>query len=265
MKGGRVLEHSNSGPTAAQLFSKVAEGHAQFRPCYPDSLLDYLASVAPHRQLAWDCGCGSGRATLGLAERFVAVIGTDLSAAQIALAPPRRDVSYHVAPAHESSIDSHTVDLVTVAQALHWFNLELFYAEVKRVLVPRGVLAVWSYGALSCDDEEISTLLDEFRKSIVGPYWPEARRHVDNGYADLPFPFEEIENPEPAFKLEICWNLPQLLGYLRSWTASEVYRQVNGHDPVLRLASRLVHVWGDAYRQHRIRWALRLRAGRVPS
>ncbi|MEC5387784.1 class I SAM-dependent methyltransferase [Uliginosibacterium sp. H3] len=256
-----MSEHS--APTAARLFSRVAEGHAKFRPCYPDSLLDYLAGLAPRRQLAWDCACGSGRATQGLAERFVSVIGTDLSAAQIALATPRRDVRYQVAPAHESGIESGTVDLVTVAQALHWFDLEAFYAEVRRVLVPRGVLAVWSYGAPDIEDEEISALLEEFRTRIVGAYWPKERRHVDNGYADLPFPFEESSEAAPAFKLEICWSLPQLLGYLRSWTASEAYRQATGVDPVLLLAARLVHVWGEAYHQHRISWPLRLRTGRL--
>jgi SAM-dependent methyltransferase len=254
--------NAQSGLRAARLFSRVAEDHAQFRPGYPVALLDYLASIAPHRQLAWDCGCGSGRATQGLAERFVSVVGTDLSETQIALATPARDVCYRVAPAHDSGITAGTVDLVTVAQALHWFELDLFYAEVKRVLVPGGVLAVWSYGALGSDDDEITALLDEFRTRIVGPYWPQERRHVDNGYADLPFPFEEIVGAETAFKLEISWNLPQLLGYLRSWTASEVYRQEHHRDPVLLLAARMVHLWGDAYRQHRIHWALSLRVGR---
>jgi SAM-dependent methyltransferase len=247
--------------TASRLFSKVAEGHAQFRPDYPDMLLDYLASVAPRRQRAWDCGCGSGRATQGLGARFVSVVGTDLSAEQIALAPTSRNVRYAVAPAHQSGIASGTVDLVTVAQALHWFDTTPFYEEVKRVLVPSGVLAVWSYGAVSADDEDISALLDEFRTQTVGPYWLQQRRHVENGYAQLAFPFQEMK--APAFKLEISWSLPQLLGYLRSWTASELYRQEHGRDPVLLLAERLVHLWGEAYRHRQIRWPLSMRIGRL--
>lgn len=250
-----------SSATAVELFSEVAEGHARFRPFYPDSLLDYLASVSPHRQLAWDCGCGSGRAALGLAERFVSVIGTDLSEAQIALAPPSRNIRYVVAAAHDSGIASSTVDVVTVAQALHWFDLDLFYAEVRRVLVPSGVLAVWSYGAPSDADDEITALLEEFRVHTVGPYRLDERRHVDNAYAELPFPFNELS--APAVTLEISWSLPQLLGYLRSWTASEVYRQLHHHDPVLLLAERLVHLWGDPYRQRLISWPLTLRIGRV--
>lgn len=254
-------EEKGRSNIAAQLFCSVAEGHAQFRPCYPDALLDYLASLAPRRQQAWDCGCGSGRATQGLAERFVSVTGSDLSAAQISLAPMSRNVRYLVTPAHDSGIATGSVDLVTVAQALHWFELDLFYAEVKRVLVPNGVLAVWTYGALSSDDEEILALLDEFRTETVGSYWPAERRHVDNAYADLSFPFEEIA--APAFTLEISWSLPQLLGYLRSWTASEVFRREHGRDPVFALAGRLVHLWGDAYRQRRISWPLTMRVGRL--
>ncbi|MDB5813616.1 MAG: Methyltransferase type 11 [Rhodocyclales bacterium] len=256
-----VDESDDINTTASRLFSQVAEGHAQFRPYYPEDLLDYLAGVAPRRQRAWDCGCGSGRATQGLSERFVSVIGTDLSAAQIALAPSSRNVRYVVTPAHQSGIASATVDLVTVAQALHWFDLVPFYAEVKRVLVPRGVLAAWSYGAVGCDDDEISALLDEFRTQIVGPYWPQQRRHVENGYAQLLFPFQEMT--APVFKLEISWSLPQLLGYLRSWTACEVYRQRHGRDPVLLLAERLVHVWGEAYRHRQLRWPLSMRVGRL--
>ncbi len=256
-----IDEADEMNTTASSLFSRVAEGHAQFRPDYPDALLDYLASVAPRRQRAWDCGCGSGRATQGLGTRFVSVIGTDLSEAQIALALPTRNVRYIVAPAHQSGIASGTVDLVTVAQALHWFDPVPFYAAVKRVLVPRGVLAAWSYGAVSSDDEDISALLDEFRTQIVGPYWPQQRRHIDNGYAQLSFPFQEML--APAFKLEISWSLPQLLGYLRSWTASEIYRQRHARDPVLLLAERLVHVWGEAYRRRLIRWPLSMRIGRL--
>ena len=160
-------------------FYAVAANYAQYRPRYPRELFDYLRGMAPRASRVWDCACGSGQATLELAERFAAVTATDASAEQIAEAPPHPRVTYRVAPAEASGLPDHSADLVTVAQAVHWFDLDRFYAEVRRVLAAGGIIAVWSYGAHQLGDEAIDQLAGDFYHHVVGPYWPPERRFVE--------------------------------------------------------------------------------------
>jgi SAM-dependent methyltransferase len=241
-------------------FSRLAAQYSAFRPAYPPAIFDYLAQLCLDRQSAWDCACGNGQATLALAERFQEVIATDASAQQLAAAPARPNVTYRVAPAEESGIESQSLDLVTVAQALHWFDLDPFYGEVQRVLKPSGVLAVWTYGPLQVDGNGIDALFQKFYSNIVGPYWPPERRFVEAGYRGLAFPFAELS--PPSFNMEERWDRAHLLGYLRTWSATARYVEDKGVDPVEALEERLRPLWVDASSTRKVTWPLALRAGR---
>jgi SAM-dependent methyltransferase len=241
-------------------FSGVAPGYAEFRPRYPAALFAYLAGLTPSHLLAWDCACGNGQATVGLASHYARVIGTDASAAQIANAEARANVEYRVAPAEASGLPDASVELVTVAQALHWLEVDRFYAEVRRVLVPGGVLAVWAYWRVTADDDAVTALVDEFYGKTVGPYWPPERKLVEQGYRTIPFPFTELTTPE--FAVTADWTLNELLGYMRTWSATSRYVAARGEDPVVAFAPRVAAVWGDAARRRRMTWALGLRVGR---
>ena len=246
----------------ADHFSRLAPAYASCRPGYPEGLFDYLAGLVSRRDLAWDCAAGSGQATIPLARRFNRVIATDVSAAMLDQAPRHPAVVYRVAPAEASGLGDATADLVTVAQALHWLNTETFYAEVNRVLVPGGVLAVWTYGAQYLDEPALDGVLRHFYADVVGPYWAPERRHVESGYATLPFPFPELE--PPVLGMEEHWGLAQLLGYIGTWSATQRFRETVGHDPVDQLAHELAQYWGDPSATRRIRWPLSLRLGRRP-
>jgi len=212
--------------------------------------------------MVWDCACGTGQATLALAAHFDAVIATDASPQQIAAAPAHVNVTYRVARADQSGIESDSIDLVTVAQALHWFDLDAFYAEVQRVLKPSGLLAVWTYGVLHVEEgSKIDTLLQEFYYDIVGPYWPPERRWVEEGYRGLAFPFAEIA--APSFNMEENWDREHLLGYLRTWSATSRYVDTRGVDPVAELEERLAPLWPDAGRVCKVTWPLSIRLGRM--
>lgn len=241
-------------------FGPVSTRYAEFRPRYPEPLFDWLAQVAPTRTRAWDCAAGSGQASLGLARYFDRVIATDASRAQIESARPHPQVDYRVAPAQASSLADASIDLVTVAQALHWFDLDAFYAEVRRVLRPGGVLAVWSYGLHAVDRSAIDAAILHFYSELVGPYWPPERQHVAAGYRDLPFPFAEFT--PPSFTMSTDWSLPQLLGYVRSWSATGRYIEAVGVDPVIELGERLAPLWGDPDAARGVTWPLALRVGR---
>jgi SAM-dependent methyltransferase len=247
----------------ADHFSGLAKAYASSRPGYPDELFTYLAELAPSRELAWDCAAGSGQATIPLARRFNRVVATDVSPAMLSQAPRHPGVEYRAAPAEASGLADASVDLVTVAQALHWLDTTAFYAEVKRVLVSAGLLAVWSYGAPELTPPDAGRVLHRFYAETVGPYWPPERRHVESGYRTLPFPFMELASP----RLEMVehWNLAQLLGYVRTWSATQRFHDAVGRDPAEQLGQDLAPVWGDPAIRLPVQWPLILRVGRRPA
>lgn len=241
-------------------FSEQAATYAAARPDYPLTLFERLAELTPSRSLAWDCGTGNGQAARGLAGFFQRVIATDASAEQIAHAKPSPHVEYRVAAVERSGLASRSVDLVTVAQALHWFDHDRFYTEVRRVAVSRGIIAAWSYGTCRVTPE-LEPFLREFEHVTVGRYWPPNRCWVDEGYRTIPFPFAEIAMP--SFDLRVIWTLGQLGEYLRSWSAVRRYRQDHGQDPVDPLLDRIRHHWGDPDRPREVTWPLSFRVGRI--
>ncbi len=218
-------------------FSGVANRYADFRPHYPAELFDYLATLAPRNSVVWDCACGNGQATLDLGERFARIVATDASKEQIASATARVNVEYRTAPAETSGLDNESVNLITVAQALHWFDLARFYGEVRRVFRPGGVLAVWAYGIDEVEGDSVNSLVQDFYFNIVGPYWPPERKLVEEGYRTIPFPFTEIQAPQ--FRMEARWTLEQLLGYIGTWSATSRFIQATGRNPVVPLAEGL--------------------------
>lgn len=244
----------------ADHFAKVAADYAAHRPTYPEELFHWLAAAAPGRALVWDCATGSGQAAVALGRHFEQVWATDASAAQIEAAVPAANISYRTAPAEASGLPDGTADLVTVAQALHWFDLDPFYREVRRVLKPGGLLVVWTYGvfrAEGVDAAAVQALLDHFYYRTVGPFWPAERRHVEDGYAGLAFPFSEVVPPDCSMAVD--WNLDDLTGYLRSWSATSRCIEQLGHDPVVSLAEQLEPLWGNGRR--RVVWPLSIKAG----
>jgi len=247
----------------ADHYSSVADSYAAHRPRYPEGLFAWLASAAPGRALAWEAGVGSGQATLGLASHFAHVVATDLSDEMIDRAPAHPRVAYGVGFAEVSGLPDQSVDLVAVAQALHWFDLDRFYPEVRRVLVPGGLFAAWSYGVLHLQGPEVNRVFQSFYQFTVAPYWPPERRHVEDGYRSIPFPFDELT--VPPFQMVVRWPLADLLGYCRSWSAVARYRRANDRDPVTDLEAGLRPLWGDPAARRTISWPLTIRAGRVPA
>ncbi len=241
-------------------FSRLAGGYRRFRPRYPDDLFDWLARRAPARGLAWDCAAGSGQATGALAARFRRVVASDLSLAQLREAPALAGVHPVAALAEAVPLRDAALDLVVVAQALHWFDLARFYAELNRVARRGALVAAWCYDLLRID-REIDRRLDRFYREVVGPFWPPERRLLESGYRTLPFPF--VEEPSPEFAMVADWTFGELLGYLRTWSAVERCRAATGEDPVGPLAAELASLWGDAERPRRVNWPLALRVGRV--
>ncbi len=240
-------------------FSAVAAGYARFRPNYPLALFEFLAALPGRRRLVWDAGCGSGQAARHLAPLFECVVATDMSEQQITRARGPDNVRFSVGREDESGLGPRQADLVTVAQALHWFDLDRFYGEVRRVLNPEGYVAVWCYQLLTINPS-LDPLIAHFYTDVVGSDWPAQRRHVDGGYRDLPFPFDPVEFPSLYIRVE--WSCADLLGYLGTWSAVQRHRQRTATDPVAEFGPVLRRAWGAAARRA-VTWPLVGMAGRL--
>lgn len=249
-----------SGAGFKDHFSTRAGAYAEFRPHYPDSLFAWLASVAPGRALAWDAGTGNGQAAVALATHFDQVWATDASEQQIAAAEAHPRVRYGVAREAHSLLEARSCDVVTAAQALHWFDIPAFFAEAQRVLRPGGVIAVWTYARPALDDPAYDSVLQSYVR-LMDAWWPPERAMVETGYRDVPFPFDEIA--APATELDMQVERYQLAGYLRTWSARQRYRAAHADDPVDAVERDLATIWPDGERR-RLFWPVYIRAGRPP-
>lgn len=240
-------------------FSGHADAYSRARPSYPAELFVWLSAQTPVHHLAWDCGAGNGQAAVGLAAHFDRVVGSDASAAQIAQAPATARVSWRVAREDDSGLADQSVDLATVAQALHWFDASAYFTEARRVVKPGGVIAVWSYGLVRIDPR-IDAVIGRFYRDEVGHFWPAERRQVETGYQGITFPFEEFSAPSFAIRLPL--DLAGVLRYIATWSAVQRCQRDTGVDPMLSLRDALGPLWGNPELVRPIEWPLAMRVGR---
>lgn len=241
-------------------FAAIATDYARYRPHYPEALFAHLASLAPGRALAWDCATGNGQAAMPLAQLFDQVIATDISTELLACAAPHPRITYQQADALASGIASASVDLITVANAMHWFHGDAFEQEVRRVLRPGGIIAAWSF-AFADITPAIDAVVRHVHSVIVDPFWIAPNRIVEHCYVDLRFGFTPVE--VPPFTMISHFDLAQLEGYMRTWSASVKYQRHHGVDPVSLVHQALRDAWGDPAQVRDVRWQLNLRVGRV--
>ena len=239
-------------------FSAQAADYAKFRPRCPSELFEYLGHVVPSRTLAWDCATGNGQAAIELAEVFDHVIATDASEKQITNAQPHVRVEYRIARAENSGLQSGRVDLIMVAQALHWFDLPRFYEEVRRVLKNSGVLAASAYKFFHITPEIDRLANHRYHDEVVGSFWPRERALIEN-FEELPFPFPEIKTL--SFEMIAQWNLEHLVGYLRSWSATQRFIAATQRDSLNEIAHELSDAWGTPNQPRKVVWPLTLRVG----
>lgn len=222
------------------LFSLQAKSYAAFRPVYPSGLYEFLFSQVKCFDRAWDCGCGNGQVAGELIKKFGKVDATDISSAQLSHAVAIPGIEYTLCRAEQTAFEDDSFDLITVATALHWFDFDAFYREVRRVGKPGSLLAAWTYVPFKVNPE-IDRICDHFSYVTVGDCWHPGRRYLDAGYSSIPFPFTELEAPQ--FKIEVDWTYRQFIGYVDSWSAVQEYKNRNGISPLQLLEATLPEVW----------------------
>jgi ubiquinone/menaquinone biosynthesis C-methylase UbiE len=239
------------------LFSKHSASYAKYRPKYPQALYDYIFGYVKHFDCAWDCATGNGQAAAVLAKKFKKVIATDLSESQISQAEQHPNISYSVCLAENTPFKSKSFDLVTVAQALHWFDFDPFYTELKRVLKPDGVFAAWCYD-LARVTPEVNKVMDYFYYDLIATYWESRRELIDEKYETIPFPLKKID--VPSFTIEAEWDLEHFIKYVETWSAVQTYIQKHNSNPIDLVKSDLEKAWGQN-QTRKITWPIYLLLG----
>ncbi len=242
-------------------FAQNPDEYLQYRPDYPMALFEYLVGLCEHRQLAWDCGTGSGQAAIALAAYFEEIVASDVNQEPLNIALQKNNLSYHCWPAEETELKEASVDLITVAQALHWFDLDSFYEEARRVAKPHGLIAAWCY-TLGSINPDLDKVIQKLYHDILGnAYWPKERRYIDEGYKTIAFPFKKIKTP--LFEAQKTFHLPALIGYLHTWSAVKEYQLQNEQDPVELILPELQTAWGDREVPMTMRWPIHLLVGKL--
>ncbi|MDY0903976.1 class I SAM-dependent methyltransferase [Pedobacter sp. CFBP9032] len=239
-------------------FSSQSAEYAVYRPTYPQELYDFLFSLVNEKDAAWDCATGNGQVARILAQHFQKVYATDISEKQLSQALQLPNILYKVESSDRADVPDDSFDLVTVAQAIHWFNFEAFYAEVKRTLKPDGVIAVFGYG-LMLIDKKVDQVIHKLYEDILGKYWDSERRYIEEGYKTIPFPFEEVTAPH--FQIKTTWSFSQMIGYLNTWSSLQHYKKANERNPLEYLMTELKDAWGDDAEKE-VRFPILLRVGR---
>ena len=243
------------------LFSIQAADYARYRPSYPAELIEYITSFVQEKKLAWDCATGNGQAAVLLAPHFDKVFATDTSEKQLSLAIPKENIIYQVSKAEQTRFRDNSFDLITVAQAYHWFQFNDFEKEVKRVGKTGAVIAAWGYNIPVCDHEIINTLTRHFYTAVVGPYWDAERKYIDESYQTIPFNFEEL--PSKEFSILVNWSKEDLTGYFNSWSSVQHFIKANQHNPVNEMATQLIAAWPPEMNEIVFSFPVFLRIGRI--
>ncbi|MBK7763516.1 MAG: class I SAM-dependent methyltransferase [Bacteroidetes bacterium] len=241
-------------------FSVQSAHYAKYRPVYPQDLYDFIIHHVNERQLVWDVATGSGQAALALSAFFDTVYASDFSAEQLAQAKQAPNISYHLESAESSSLANESVDLITVATALHWFDQPKFYAEADRVLKPNGVMFVWSYGGCRIEPD-IDKVMDEFNFRFLYNYWHEgAKMNWEDKYQSIELPFTNIETPN--FIAKANYTLDEVMNYMFSWSGVQTYIRQEGRNPLEIVYPELLKVWGDPEMKREIHWYLHSKCSR---
>lgn len=261
-----------SSPSSKDLFSAQSKEYASSRPTYPRGLFEFIVGLVDEKNLAWDCATGNGQAAVVLADYFKEVVASDISVRQLENAQQKSNIAYRRFHAENTPLEDNSVDLITVAQALHWFDFDRFYCEARRVLRRRkdgktnrgGILAAWAYG-LHTISPDVDKVTHKLYEDILGDkYWPPERKYVEDRYETIPFPFEQI--PAPEFQIQLSWNLSELVNYFRSWSSVQRFIEKNKYDPVSEVSDSLEYAWGGRNKvseKRKVIWPLYLKIGKI--
>ncbi|GAB4129086.1 MAG: class I SAM-dependent methyltransferase [Raineya sp.] len=240
-------------------FSEQSDSYAQFRPSYPEEFFTYLDQLLPTKNNAWDCGTGNGQVAIRLAKMFENVFATDISQAQINNAFQAKNIHYSLQTAEKTNFTEQIFDLIVAAQAVHWFDFERFYAEVRRTAKKNALLVLIGYGRVQIL-EPIDKIIDNFYFNVLGQYWDKERKYIDEHYQTIPFPFEELQTP--TFTHTYTWSLEHLIGYLGTWSAVKKFRKQKGYNPLKQLRTQIEEIF-DTQKSFEVHFPILLRIGRV--
>lgn len=219
-------------------FSLQAKSYAQFRPSYPAPFIEEVVSSCSATHCAWDCATGNGQVAVSIADHFHLVEATDISEQQLKNSVKRENINYQVGAAEKTSFEDEVFDLVTVAQAIHWFDHSKLFSEVDRVLKYGGIFATWGYGLFRFNNDALNNVISWFYENIMGEYWDPQRRLIESQYDTIEFPYPAIK--APSFKIPISANVESIIAFFETWSSVDNYRKAKKEDPIPLVRERLL-------------------------
>lgn len=241
-------------------FSSQSNNYAKYRPTYPPALYDFLLSQVAEKKMAWDCATGSGQVANILGDYFEQVIATDASKAQLVSAIPHKNVQYQQAKAEKTNLATNSINLITVGQAIHWFDFIAFFKEVKRVAKDQAILAFWTYDLFKIDPI-IDQIIHDFYWNVIFDYWPKERRYIEDKYETIPMPFKAIQTPD--FQIVLNYTLQDVIGYLNTWSGTKQYYKQKEENPVEKISPILSEAWGNLSKAKTVVWPMYVKVGRI--
>lgn len=259
--GNRKFIFTNKIRLSKDLFSTQAADYARYRPAYPAQLIEYILGFVETRETAWDCATGNGQAALLLSPYFKQVMATDLSEKQLRQAARANNIIYSTGSAEHSSFADNSFNLITIAQAYHWFHFNDFEQEARRVAKPGAIVAAWGYNIPASENKEINRLIHHFYTAVAGPFWDAERKWVDDSYQTIPFSFETI--PSKTFAISVQWTVADLAGYFSTWSSVQHFIKAKGYKPVNEIAEQLAAAWPRETSTVHLSFPVFLRLGRI--
>lgn len=202
---------------STQRFSTRVEAYVKYRPGYPAAMLDFLADelAMGHEAQVADIGAGTGILTTLLAPRVARVWAVEpndeMRGAARRLLADMGNIGWSHGSAEATGLPTGSVDLITVAQAFHWFDRAAFRQECQRLLRPGGRVAlIWNDRLTNTD---FLKAYEEGLHAYSGDYEEVNHRNLDehdfNAFFEGEYRLDRFENRQ-------LFDLDGVLGRLNS-------------------------------------------------
>ena len=191
-------------------FDKVSRLYELVRVGYPEKLVDDIIkfSQLPKGSKLLDIGCGSGKATILLAERDFEITGIDIGKNLIGIAKLKskklKNIKFILGSFENTEFPNNYFDIIISAQAWHWIDPSQGYRKIHRLLKHGGSLAFFWYFPLSGESHVLKKLGEVFDK-----YNPHRRK---TGYTSRLIPFS-IEVREKLISSGLFKNVNRRVYY----------------------------------------------------
>ncbi|KAL4426897.1 hypothetical protein ABPG74_008821 [Tetrahymena malaccensis] len=245
------------------LFGRKNQGqnYDKYRPKYPSKFFDLILKDLNSKESYLDVGCGTGQMLFKLNSHFKIAVGTDLSEKQVSVATEKisnnqnymnvkviqSDANNLISSLQKNSLPLN-YDLVTVGQALHWFEVEKFLQLTQSKILNQNQnsrLAVaayyWDGFDIDINNEQLSgkQIHEQYYNSIKN-YYDFDRDNLYSNYKHYPFNKYFEQTSEDSFIEKDIFQLDDLVRYMKTSSAYNTLVEQNSKNPIFEDPTTIV-------------------------